>query len=154
MIPVWDPFEEKGRYDPRDPALDASKQMGGATRDMMAVAAAAPNLLSWLRNPLLYEAGQVTLPAQAYTAEMAEMTPAARGAELLARGVPELARLNARGLATQSLKTIPTGPTPAAALGGGALMRGADTLVETEHPVYRALRDWYLKHVYKPISGT
>jgi hypothetical protein len=152
MIPVFDFFEDE--YNTDSWGVDASKQMGGATRDMMAVAAAAPNLLSWLRNPLLYEAGQVTLPAKVYTAEVAGMTPAARGAELLARGAPEFVRLNASGLATQSLKTIPTGPTPAAALGGGALMRGADTLVETEHPLYRAIRDWYIKHVYKPISGT
>jgi RHS repeat-associated protein len=125
MIPFADPFA--GSYNSSDPFLQASRTMGGVTRDAMISAGGAANFPAWLKNPVTYEVGQLTLPAGVY-GRLASLAPAARGAELLSQyGALGTARLVAQGFrGLQFLNTVPQGLTPLGYIGSAGMLHGAD----------------------------
>jgi len=125
LIPFVDPLA--GYYDSSNPYLQASRSMGGATRDIMIAAGGAPNLLEWLKNPVLYEIGQTTVPGGVYKA-MEGMGAVEKGGYLLSNyGLRGLPGLSYGALRTgQFANTIGTGLTPGGYLFSAGAVHGLD----------------------------
>ena len=64
VVPFADPFSDY--YDSDDPTLKESVAWGHVSRDALSMAL-IPNIGSWLKNPIAYEVGSMTLPTAEYT---------------------------------------------------------------------------------------
>ena len=121
IIPFWDPFGDNGGYDKCDKTLAFSRHAGAFSRDIY-LGARIPNLTQWLKNPVLYEAGSVTVPTRVF--EMVEgLSPAWRGRWLGAFG-ETFAPYGAGEMVAAYAQTWNTGFTPlgrAVTLGLGSL---------------------------------
>ena len=125
MIPVFDFLED--RYNTDSWGVDASKQMGGATRDIMISAGSAPGIVSWLKNPKLYEIGARTLPDDVFqlVRGLAD-DPVALGRELVRRFGTQIPQGGLRAY----VKTIPKGLTPPGYPVVAGAVHGADVASE------------------------
>lgn len=87
----------------------------------MISALGAPSLgaiAEWGRSPVLYEIGQLTLPARIY-GPLSSLSPAARGAALVSEHGWRIPGLVAEATSTgQYAATVKTGLTPLAFFGG------------------------------------
>lgn len=82
VVPFVDPIPKSWFFDPCDPMLKVSEAMGHVSRDAW-LAAVIPNLGTWLKNPVAYEAGSMTLPNAAFSA-ISHLSVVERGKHLIA----------------------------------------------------------------------
>lgn len=109
IIPFADPFGDNDGYNKCDSGLAFSRGSGAFSRDVY-LGARIPNLTSWLKNPILYEAGSVTVPTRVFN--MIEgLSSTWRGRWLGAFG-ETFGSYGTRELALAYAKTWNTGFTP------------------------------------------
>jgi hypothetical protein len=115
IVPFIDPFQRF--YDPCDKALQLSKSLGAAARDV-ALAAAVPNIPLWAKNPVLYEVGSTTLPSAVYEGVQG-LNAIQKGSYLISNyGLSGTAKLAGQAfIEGQYANTIGTGLTPGGWLG-------------------------------------
>ncbi len=123
VIPFANPFENY--YDSSDPTLKFSQAMGHVSRDAL-LAAAIPNIGTWVKNPLLYEIGSKTLPTTKY------LELGLKGLSAIDKGRKIIQDAGGLWLALKPVgtsayaTTILEGGTPGAWLTLEALLEGAD----------------------------
>lgn len=129
IIPFADPFQKY--YDPCDPIFRASRTLGEIGRDVGLLAipySGMANLAKWARNPLFYEIGSTTVPAEVYAA-MEGLSAIEKGKYLLFwYGPGGILALNAEAVGAGALSTtIPTGLTPGLSLFGVGALQAVDS---------------------------
>ncbi len=129
IIPFADPFQKY--YDPCDPILRASRTLGEIGRDVGLLAipgSGMANFAKWARNPLLYEIGSTTVPAEVYAA-MEGLSAVEKGKYLLFwYGPGGTLALSVEALGEGAFATtIPTGLTPGLSLFGVGALQAADS---------------------------
>jgi len=108
MNPIASPYRDKYQlYDPSDPWMQGSRACGHLAQNAI-LFALTPNLATWARNPILYEAGQAALPAHIWRG-LQNMDPITRGIFLLEHY--GWLRVGWMGLSNSSA-IFSTGPTP------------------------------------------
>lgn len=111
IIPFWDPFADAGGYNPCDSDMQFSWKAGAFARDVYFMS--RTNLGTWAKNPVAYEAGQVTLP-KAIWETVSHLDVIKRGEWLMAEygGYWKVADLAKQASFWDWYATIKTGLTP------------------------------------------
>jgi len=130
-VPFYDPFGPENFYDRCDPSLWYSEALGHVSRDAW-LAALIPNLATWAKNPVAYEAGQMTLPNAVYAG--------VSGLSAVDRGKASIAMYGLIGAFTPTgdlsayRNTIGTGLTPLGYLALIGALEGLDAAYGNDDP--------------------
>jgi hypothetical protein len=142
IIPFWDPFGDNGGYDKCDKALAWSRTLGAFSRDVYLIGR-IPNIGQWAKDPLMYETGSLTMPADVYEL-MEGLNAIQKGKYLVSTfGYKELPGLVYEAAKTgQFAKTIGTGLTPLGWLGVIGAGQAVDTWPQLPKETISWLTTW------------